>query len=85
MLTTNGILLIVCNTMRNIMESASEAKYGTIFVNAQIYVPIHTTLSEMGWKQGPTEIQVDNSTAVGIANKKYSKINLRSWICVSIG
>ena len=25
----------------------------------------------MGWKKGPTAIQVDNSTAVGIATKEF--------------
>ena len=40
----------------------------------------------MGWKQGPTAIQVDNSTAVGIATKeflqnKYKAIDMRFyWI-----
>ena len=57
--------------MRNIMASAAEAKYGTIFVNAQKAVPIRTTLSKMGWKQGPTAIQVDNSNAVGIVAKEF--------------
>ena len=33
-LTTNGVLLAVCKIMRNIMASAAEAKYGTIFINA---------------------------------------------------
>ena len=42
--------------MRNIMALAAKAEYGTIFVNAQTAVPIRTTLYEMGWKQGPTEI-----------------------------
>ena len=41
---TNGILLFMCKIMRNIMASAAEAKYGTIFVNAQTAVPIHITL-----------------------------------------
>ena len=68
--TTNGILLVVCKIMRNIMASASEAKYGTIFVNSQTDVPICTTLSEMGWKQVPTAIQVDNSTTVRITTKE---------------
>ena len=68
---TNGILLIVFKIMRNIMESAAEAKYGTIFVNAQTAVPICTALSEMGWKQGPMSIQVDNYTAVGITTKEF--------------
>ena len=69
--TTNGILLGVCKSMRNIMASEAEAEYGTIFVNTQTEVPIRTTLSEMGWKQGPTAIQVDNSTAVGIGTKEF--------------
>ena len=68
--TTNAILLVVCKIMRNIMESADEAEYETIFVNAHTAVPICTTLSEMVWKQGPMAIQVDNSTAVGIATKE---------------
>ena len=69
--TNNGILLVVCKIMRNIMASAAEAEYGTIFINAQTAVPIRTTLSEMVWTQGPTSLQVDNSTAVGIATKEF--------------
>ena len=57
--------------MRNIMASAAEAEYGTIFVNAQTTVHIRTTLNEMGWKQGPTSLHVDNSTSVGIATKAF--------------
>ena len=53
------------------MASAAKAEYGTIFVNTQTAVPIRTTLSEMGWKQGPTATQVENSTAVGIATKEF--------------
>ena len=69
--TTNGILLVVCKIMRNIMASAAEAGYGTIFVNAQIAVHIRTTLSEMGWKKGPTAVHVENSIAVGNATKEF--------------
>ena len=57
--------------MRNIMASADEAEYGTIFVNAQTYVTIFTNLYEMGWKEGPTDTQVENYTAVGIATKEF--------------
>ena len=53
------------------MASAAEAEYGTIFINFQTAVPIYTTLSEMGWSQGPTAIILDNSTAVGIATKEF--------------
>ena len=54
------------------MASAAEAEYVTIFVNAQTEVSIRTTLSEMGQKQGPAALQVDNSTAIGIVTK-YSR------------
>ena len=57
--------------MRNIMASSYEAEYGTIFINAKTDVPIRTTLNEMGRKQGPTAIQVDNSTAMGITTKYF--------------
>ena len=72
--------------MRNIMASAAEAKYGTIFINTQTAVPICTTHSEMGWKQVPTAIQVDNYTAIGIATmylrqKKSKATDMRFyWI-----
>ena len=69
--TTNNILLVMCKIMRNIMASAAEAEYATIFINTQTAVPIRTTLSEVGWKQVPTAIQVDNSTAVVIATKAF--------------
>ena len=68
---TNGILLVVCNIMRNIMASASKDEYVIICVNAQTAVPIRTTLSEMGWTQGPMAIQVDNSNVVGIITKEF--------------
>ena len=69
--TTNGILLVVSKIMGNIMAPAAEAGYGIIFVNAHTSVPICTTLTEMGWKQAPTAIRVENSTAVGIATKEF--------------
>ena len=57
--------------MRNTMTSTGEAEYGTIFINTQTIVTIHTTLSEMDCKQEPMDIQVDNFTAVGIATKEF--------------
>ena len=43
--TVNEIKLLVYKIMRNIMVSAFEAEYGTIFINAQTAVTIHTMLS----------------------------------------
>ena len=36
----------------------------------------------MGWKQGPTSIQVDNSTAVGFATKDFGQMKSKAMdIC----
>ena len=51
------------------MSSAAEAELGALFLNAKDAVPIRTTLIEINWPQPPTPIQVENSTAVGIANQ----------------
>lgn len=73
----NGFIHVVCNILRNIMASSVEAKHGTMFANAQQVVTICTTLIDTGWSQGPTPIQFDNSTAMGITIhtlcQKFSK------------
>ena len=51
------------------MGSAAEAEIGAGYMTAQDSIPIRTTLEEMGHPQPPTPIQVDNTTAVGFANK----------------
>ena len=60
------------------MASAAEAELGSIFVNGQDAVPIRTTLDEMNHPQPPTPIQVDNATAVGIANKTIKQRQSKS-------
>ena len=72
------------------MASAAEVNYGTIFVNSQTYVPICTTQTEMVCKQVPTDIQVDFSTAIGIATKEFRQNKLKAmdihvnWINIII-
>ena len=69
--TVNDIILVLWKIISNIMASAAEAEYGTIFIILQTAVTTRTTLNVMDWKQGPTAIQVENSTAVGIATKDF--------------
>ena len=63
----NGIVYVVCKILRNIMASAAEAELGALFLNCQEFVPIRIMLEEMGHSQPPTLVQVENSTALGIA------------------
>ena len=55
------------------MASVTEAEYGALFLNGQAAFPIRKTLVEMHHPQPPTPIQVDNSTAVVIANKSIKQ------------
>ena len=90
-LTIIGILYVDCKIIKNIMASVAEAEFGTIFINAKKAMPIHTTLTEMGCPQVPAPIQVDNSTAVGIATntitqKKSKTMDMQFyWINDRIG
>ena len=51
------------------MLSAAEAELGAMFIHAREAVPCKKTLQEMGHQQPRTHMQIDNSTAVGVANK----------------
>ena len=60
------------------MASAAEADLGAIFVNGQDVVLARTTLDEMNHPQPLTPIQVDNATAVGIANRTIKQKQSKS-------
>ena len=76
--TLNGIVYVVCKILRSIMASAAEAELGALFLNCQEVVPIWITLEEMGPAQPPTPVQVDNSTAFGIATGKIKKLKSKA-------
>jgi hypothetical protein len=65
----NGAILTECRIIKNVMSSAAEAEMAAAHHNAIEACGLRTCLEEMGHKQPPTHVQVDNSTADGIANK----------------
>ena len=64
----NGPVLTVAQVIKMVMSSAAEDELGATFIYAKEMVPLRQTLGEMGWPQPRSPIQVDNSTAVGVAN-----------------
>ena len=66
----NGAIHNVAEIIKGVMSSAAEAELGAMYINARKAVEIRTILEEMGHKQPATPIQVDNSTAKGIVNKR---------------
>ena len=47
----NGPILTVCQTLKNVMDSAAEAERGGMFLNGQNMVPIINTLIAMDHPQ----------------------------------
>ena len=66
---TNGPLLSIARVMRSVYASASEAEIGALYIVAQEIEPLRNMLTEMGWKQPRSPIQINNSTATGYVNK----------------
>jgi hypothetical protein len=82
----NGAIHVVCGIMRSdVLPSATEAKLGALFVNAQDDCVLRNTLIiAMGWPQPTTPVQTDNSCAEGIINdtvkQRHSKaIDMRFY------
>jgi hypothetical protein len=74
----NGPIQQLINIIRAVMSSAAEVEVGTLFLNCKEGVGIRITLEEMGHPQPPTPVQVNNSTACGIANESIRQLCSRA-------
>ena len=72
--TDNGAILNPTHTLKMIVSAAAEAEFAGVFYNGKDACPIRQTLEELGFPQGPTPIQTDNSTAAGIANDSITQL-----------
>jgi hypothetical protein len=81
----NGVIHNVAEIIKGVMSSAAEAELGAMYINARRAVEERIILEEMGHKQLATPVQVDNSTAKGIINKRVQPNVPKPWICISIG
>ena len=65
----NSAILTIAQIIKFSISSAAEVELGVLQTTAKELVPIRQTLLEMGWKQPPSPIQTNNSTAAGVLNK----------------
>ena len=75
----NGPVLSIAQVMKYILSSAAEAETAALFLTATEMVSLRNTLDEMGWKQPPSPLQCDNSTAVGYTNKTIISKKSKQW------
>jgi hypothetical protein len=80
----NGAVLVLCQILKEIVASASEAELAALFHNCREACPLRTTLEELGHPQDATPVKTDNSTAAGITNdtvkqKRSKAIDMRFY------
>jgi hypothetical protein len=66
----NGAIHNVAEIIKGDISSAAEAELGAMYTNAHKAVEERIILDAMGHKQPANPVQVDNSTAKGIVNKR---------------
>ena len=64
----NGAALNLAHLIKAVMSSAAKAKLGALYINAREAIPQRHVLEELGHKQPPTPMRMDNSTTLGVVN-----------------
>ena len=64
----NGPILTLATIIKYVMASAAEAELAALYLTAREMIAIRNALTEMGWPQPKSPIQIDNSTAAGFVN-----------------
>ena len=75
----NGPVLTIAAIIKYVMSSAAEAETAALFITAKEMIPLRNALNAMGWKQPPSPIQCDNSTAVGVTNATLVPRKSKAW------
>jgi hypothetical protein len=68
-----------------VAASATEAKLGALFLNAQEAKVLRLTLNKLGHPQPPTPIHIDNATTVDIVNNTIKHECSRAMECITSG
>ena len=55
----NGPIITVYQIMKYFVSSAAEAEMTALFLTAKERVPLHHTLTKMGWKQPPSPLHIN--------------------------
>ena len=74
----NGPLLNLATIIKHVMASAAEAEIAALFANCKEAESLRITLEEMGYKQGATPVETDNTTAAAIVNETCKQIRSKA-------
>ena len=83
----NGAVLSTAQLLKVVISYAAEAELGAMFFNTREAIPVRKALAEMAHKQPRMPMQIDNSTAVGVANSNIQSRRTKAmdmtfhWLC----
>lgn len=65
---------ILCQILKNVLVSASEAELDAIFENAQMGAIFRVAFWYLGHKKPPTPLKTKNKTTAGIVHNTFKKV-----------
>ena len=74
----NSAVLTIAQIIKAVMSSAAEAELGALFINFCEAISARLALEEMGHRQPPTQMQTDNTTALGVVQNNLATKRLKS-------
>ncbi len=74
----NGAVLNIAHIIKHVMSSATEAELAGLYIMAREAVYIRIILEEMGHKQPPTLLQIENSMAEAVINGKVQSKQMKA-------
>ena len=77
--TENGVILIECRTLRNVVTSAAEAETAALFYNGQHIIVLRRLLEALQHPQSPTPLKTDNTTANSFVHNNINQRKSKSW------
>ena len=81
----NGAILNITHIIEHIITSATEDEIAALYTMARKAIYIRSILEEMGHKQPPTPLQIDNAMSDAVCNGKIQPKQKNQWTCDSIG
>ena len=73
----NGAVITISQIIKAVMSSADAAELCALFINFCETIPAKVFLEEMEYKQPPTPMQTDNTTALGVINNNIVSKKLK--------
>ena len=80
----NGAVLNIAHIIKHVMTPTTEAELAALYIMAREAVYMRIILKEMGHKEPPTPLQIDNAMAKAVVNSKVQPKKQRRWICVFV-